>query len=334
VILSIIIPVYNTPIEKLQRCFDSIKYAPEITTEIIVVDDGSKACIGNFVKRYAEKDERFHYLYQENAGAGAARNKGLEAAKGSYVMFVDSDDTVIPQAISLCDFIDDADIIFFDGMIYEYGKGHVWKSFAVSSNEITKKDILYAAVIGRVFSPCKKLFRNSFLKGNILSFNTEKVVSGEDAEFVLKAVLYAVKMFYIEKNIYCYWHTFDGINDRIYRHPEQLIDYSIFSLRKEVLRQSSEFNDDEKKDILKYLISKRIDTLFNGWCSLFIMGKLDKNLQNMFITEINQIEICLKDIISNKIRIKYYLLLHQHWNIIKFLAVLRGIYLKYWARMK
>lgn len=335
-VLSIIVPVYNTPIEKIQRCFESIKYAPEITMEIIIVDDGSKACIGDFTKKYIAKDERFHYYYQENAGAAAARNKGLEVAKGDYIMFVDSDDTVIPEALELNDFTKGGDIIFFDGIINEYGKEHMWKSFDVSSSKLTRKDILYAAIIGRIFSPCKKLFRNNFLKENALSFNTERVVSGEDVEFVLKAVLCTTKMFYIHKNVYCYWHTFDGINDRMYRHPERLIDSnrSMLDLKKEILRRSNEFTFDEKNYILRRLLSGYINKLFNSWASLFVVRKLNADLQSMLVTEINQIEIRMKDITSNKIKLKYYLLLHQHWNIMKILAVLRNTYLKYWARMK
>lgn len=334
--LSIIIPVYNTPIEKLQRCFESIKYVSEIMIEIIVVDDGAKPCIGDFMKKYAAGDERFHYYNQENAGAGAARNKGMEVAKGDYIMFVDSDDTVIPDALDLSDFAQDADIFFYDGIIYEYGKGHIWKSFDVNSAQITKKDIIYAAMLGRIFSPCKKIFRNRFLKENALSFNIEKVVIGEDAEFVLKAVLCATKMVYIEKSIYCYWHTFDGINDRICRHPESLIDpkHSILELKKEILRQSREFDSNEKKYILRYLISGRINMLFDSWASLYVMGKLDEKLHRMLVNEINQIEIRMKDIISVKIKLKYYLLLHQHWYMMRFLAVLRNVHLKHWARMK
>lgn len=62
--------------------------------EIILVDDGSTDSTGEIIKRYAEQDCRIRILYQENQGAGAARNAGLDIAKGDYIGFVDSDDWI------------------------------------------------------------------------------------------------------------------------------------------------------------------------------------------------------------------------------------------------
>lgn len=332
--LSIIIPVYNTSIEKLKRCLESIKYVPEISTEIIVIDDGSEKDIGKFLKTYAQKKENFQYIYQENAGAASARNKGMEIAKGTYLMFVDSDDTVVPFGLEPEDFFKDADIVFFDGISYEHGKKYAWKTFDVSSVKLTRKDILYAAITGRIFSPCKKLFRNAFLKENGLCFNKEMVVSGEDAEFILKAVLCTEKMSYIERNVYCYWHTFNGINDRMYRHSELIIGkgHSFFELKKKILRQNTEFDNKEKEYILNYLISERINGLYNTWSSLFILGKLDERLMKMFSDEVSQIKISMKELTSQKVKAKYYLFKYHHWNVMKFLAVIRNVYLKHRTR--
>lgn len=89
--ISVIIPVYN--VEKyLSRCLDSIVNQTLRNIEIICVDDGSTDNSLEILKLYAIKDNRIKIITQENAGAGAARNKGLEIACGEYLYFMDSDD--------------------------------------------------------------------------------------------------------------------------------------------------------------------------------------------------------------------------------------------------
>jgi len=87
--VSVIIPVYNR--EKTVK--EAIKSVLEQTwndLEVIVVDDGSTDKSADVIKSL--KDERVKYIYQENAGACAARNHGIELAKGEYIAFHDSDD--------------------------------------------------------------------------------------------------------------------------------------------------------------------------------------------------------------------------------------------------
>ena len=89
--VSVIIPVYN--VEKyLKECLDSIINQTLKDIEIICVDDGSTDNSLAILEELAKKDDRFIILKQENKGAGIARNKGLEVAKGEYLSFLDSDD--------------------------------------------------------------------------------------------------------------------------------------------------------------------------------------------------------------------------------------------------
>ena len=89
--VSVIIPVYN--VEKyLRQCLDSVTGQTLENIEIICVDDGSDDSSPRILEEYAAKDSRIKVLTQKNAGAGAARNKGLAAAKGRYLSFLDSDD--------------------------------------------------------------------------------------------------------------------------------------------------------------------------------------------------------------------------------------------------
>ena len=89
-----IIPVYN--VEKyLHRCLDSVIAQTYQNLEIICVDDGSIDDSGKICDQYAVRDARIKVIHQENQGLSAARNRGLDAAEGEYIAFVDSDDYIL-----------------------------------------------------------------------------------------------------------------------------------------------------------------------------------------------------------------------------------------------
>ncbi len=92
-LISIIVPVYN--VEKyLRECLDSILAQTHKNFELVLVDDGSKDSSGDICEEYAAKDSRIVLIHQENRGLSGARNTGLAASKGEYIIFIDSDDTI------------------------------------------------------------------------------------------------------------------------------------------------------------------------------------------------------------------------------------------------
>ena len=96
--LSIIIPVYNVE-EYLDRCLGSVLDQEFTSYEVILVDDGSTDSSPLICDRYSATDPRFRTLHKPNGGVSSARNAGLELAKGEYVMFLDSDDALLPYAL-------------------------------------------------------------------------------------------------------------------------------------------------------------------------------------------------------------------------------------------
>lgn len=88
--LSIVIPTYNN-CNLLCRCIDSVLNQTYPYIEIIVVDDGSTDDTKNIVKKY-NKLSNFKYIYQNNSGVSAARNRGIKESNCEYIMFLDSDD--------------------------------------------------------------------------------------------------------------------------------------------------------------------------------------------------------------------------------------------------
>lgn len=91
--VSIIIPVYNAE-KHIERCLESFLRQTYTDIEILLIDDGSSDKSKLICQKFVQRDERFKYYYQANAGVSAARNKGISLATGKYIGFCDSDDWV------------------------------------------------------------------------------------------------------------------------------------------------------------------------------------------------------------------------------------------------
>ena len=99
-ILSIIVPIYKVE-PFLRKCIDSLlnQDLKAEEYEIILVDDGSPDNCGKIADEYAAKFSHIRVIHQENGGLSAARNAGIDAAKGKYIQFVDSDDYLEPNVL-------------------------------------------------------------------------------------------------------------------------------------------------------------------------------------------------------------------------------------------
>lgn len=95
-IVSIIIPTYNPCMEYLNRSVQSALDQKLHDFEIIIVDDGSDASIGNSIAELQKKDSRIRILRQNNCGVSSARNNGIRNARGKYMAFLDDDDILSP----------------------------------------------------------------------------------------------------------------------------------------------------------------------------------------------------------------------------------------------
>ena len=97
--LSIVVPIYKVE-DYLPACLDSILLPGREDYEIIAVDDGSPDRSGQIAEKYAARyPGLIRVIHQPNGGLGAARNTGIEAAKGDFLLFLDSDDSLFPGAL-------------------------------------------------------------------------------------------------------------------------------------------------------------------------------------------------------------------------------------------
>ena len=98
-LISIIIPVYNCE-KYLSACLESVLSQSYKNFELILINDGSTDSSLDICKSFKKKDKRINVYCIKNSGAGGARNKGLELAKGQYITFIDCDDIVSPDYLS------------------------------------------------------------------------------------------------------------------------------------------------------------------------------------------------------------------------------------------
>lgn len=98
--VSIVVPVYETE-AYLPKCIESILSQTHSNIQLILVDDGSPDRCPEICEEYAEKDSRVTVIHQENKGVSSARNTGIHHATGEFIMFVDSDDELLPSSIDI-----------------------------------------------------------------------------------------------------------------------------------------------------------------------------------------------------------------------------------------
>ena len=99
-LISVIVPVFNGQ-DYLENCIESIKAQTYENVEVIIVNDGSTDATGQVCVRLKEKYHNIHVINLEDEGVSAARNAGLDAAKGAFVTFVDADDRIRPKMLEV-----------------------------------------------------------------------------------------------------------------------------------------------------------------------------------------------------------------------------------------
>lgn len=201
-LVSIIVPIYNVE-QYLEKCIDSILSQTYKNIEVILVNDGSKDRSGMIAKNYAEKDPRIKYIEQENQGQGKARNVGIENAKGKYVAFVDSDDTIDKKMIErmiekLTD--ENLDIVFCD-YIRKDDQGNELERYVHPQDELTvyepekQKEVILVDPV-----PWNKIFKKEL-------FDTIKFPSQvwyEDLRTIPKLIVKAKRIGIIKEPLYYY----------------------------------------------------------------------------------------------------------------------------------
>ena len=245
--ISIIIPVYNAS-KYLRECLESAIAQPFETLEIIIINDGSTDDSENIILDYVSKDCRIRYEKQKNLGVSAARNRGLQIARGTWVCFVDADDYVSEDFCSIIMSAlekTNADILVFSRYIpaEEYialpkERISIIKGILKLSEHQVYNDILLS-------SNCSKAYRRTVLKNNDIFFD-ESLINGEDMAFNLSVIFKAESMAFINSGFYYYRQATYSATKRL--QPKILeSDYKFQSLLQDYINQMD--NPGELSDI-------------------------------------------------------------------------------------
>ena len=205
-LISIIVPVYNVE-KELDRCVQSLIHQTYERIEIILVDDGSPDSCPKLCDEYAKQDCRIKVIHKQNGGLSEARNVGLNMAKGTYVLYVDSDDYIQLDACEnlVKGFIDDVDFVV--GACKEIYKDNI--SYQKHTN--IKPETVYNAkefVIKSIknfewYAPAwLNLYKREFLLKNNLFYKVGYLY--EDIEMLPRLFLAASKVSYIDYPFYNY----------------------------------------------------------------------------------------------------------------------------------
>jgi glycosyltransferase involved in cell wall biosynthesis len=224
--LSVIIPAYN--MEKyIAQCLRSVTVCPEdgIEMECIVVNDGSSDETAKVVERYIQRDDRIRLINKENGGVSEARNEGIKAAKGEYIMFLDADDRLVENAWENIETViseENADYVAFS-YITQYENGKIIPellpiSDMISTDAKEARKLMYS---NSVFNTCwGKLFKADIIRKNDMKFRKGLPI-GEDYLFVAEYFSYC-DSFFITKVAILYYLQRTGSAMRSYSITQRL----------------------------------------------------------------------------------------------------------------
>ena len=261
-LVSVVVPIYNVQ-QYLPQCLDSLVNQQYKNLEIICVNDGSTDNSLAILEKYKQRDDRIIIISQPNKGLSATRNTGLKHVTGEFVVFVDSDDWLELDAISLMSQIfktPEIDFLCFGTQIHTEGNddtasyyGRTYsKSRIVSTNShwITKINV----------SAWSKIYRTEFLKTNDLLFPVGLYY--EDIAFYWKCISLARKIALSSHVLYNYRIRKNSIMGNSYVKKKGMAIHHIYELDNvyQFLEKNNFLNSN--KDLFQFLIEKYIHA---GW---------------------------------------------------------------------
>lgn len=331
--ISVIVPVYNCE-KYIRRCIDSILNQENISLEIIIIDDGSKDGSLNICKEYEQKYKNICVIASENNGPAVARNKGIVAARGEYVTFVDSDDYISQgmygKMFSLaCESFADVVICGFMKTSTE-NNGVSYLSKLLVPNKVYKDKEITNVILKSYYngidivipSLCNKLYRTKNLKENKLLID-ENYVRAEDYWFNFEVFKLVKSVVYVNEPYYNYWNNENSV---------------MHTYRENQFEQSTKTHEKllEYNKIFKFDIDK--NKFFKSY--LYETAIIVKRVYSMHLSK-KEKYIKLKNIVENDTyqdAINYTAFLPKHIQLLSKIAkfksmMLLDIFYGVWSRL-
>lgn len=217
--LSIVVPVFNAE-KYLQTCIESIVTHESLDIEVILIDDGSTDNSLKICQEYASKDGRIRIITKDNSGVSDTRNRGIEEAKGEYIVFVDADDFLVEGAL---DKINEAIVLNRKPDLLIWGFSSVGtramrndtKMLARHKNGFSSAELLghllsiddHERLIGVIW---RCAFKRSMLACNSVRFVKELKMS-EDFKFLCDSILVSNRIAVLGEELYTYRANEDSV---------------------------------------------------------------------------------------------------------------------------
>lgn len=290
---SVIIPYYRIPKELFIDCLRSLEHQTYRDFETIIVNDGD----GDFtIKEVNEFFDRLHVnlIYQKNSGVSVARNKGIDASNGDYLLFLDADDQLMDDCLEKCSKA-------VEGQEADIYIGKYLTNRCNSADTSSSKENIYCTkeeLIGCIIShenkypnyaiggPWGKIFRKDYLEKNNLRF-IEGVKKCQDRLFMLECVEHASSFIFLDDYLYVY--TVDNPNSVCVRYNDE-----IDNILKGVLQYANSFIEEHypQNDQIKYAYGQMN---INFIIVIMKLKYLHKNRNTYFLRRLKEIKSFCKD---------------------------------------
>ncbi len=291
---SVIMPVFN--VEKyIRKSVDSVLKQTYQNIEVLLVDDGSTDNCPKICDDYAELDSRVRVIHKKNGGLSDARNFGIDAASGDYVVFLDSDDywssdTALEKAARKLEMEKSDVMLFFFKYLFEDENNRITEYNSefekIEINMESKKTQLTDLIKNNIYisSAWAKIIKRQLFKDNDLYF--VKGVYSEDIEWSARLMMYASSFSVLNESFYIYIQRGTSIAHSLRR--KNIVDAKNNVMKALAMADSI---DEELKEAFMNYISYQYITVLNVSC------------------------VC-KDDIRDEIRDmkNYTYLLDYHWN--------------------
>lgn len=235
--VSVIIPNYNAK-EYIKQCIESVLLQDYKDFEIIIVDDGSTDNSWEIIGEMAAGDERIRPHRQANLNASIARNRGIEIAKGKYLLFLDSDDVLFPNALSkLVTAIEDSESDIAIGNYKQIDRcGRTIRDCNVTKGR--DKILNMMDIVNGTPNPSNKLYKKQIIDQYMIRFGNVRI--GQDLNFYLKYLAVCKTGTFVQENIYG-WRELEGsisnsYNFRIFDITESFKDVRKFYKENELIK--------------------------------------------------------------------------------------------------
>lgn len=151
-LVTVIVPVFNTRPQLIERAVMSVLDQTHTSLELLIVNDGSSAEIAQFLDVVAERDTRIRIVHRQNGGVSAARNSGLEFARGDFVAYLDADDYLEPHFLSASVRMAEttqADVVFGGIRVLHEGSRVEWRTGGPSATDplLSTEDMIVSACV-------------------------------------------------------------------------------------------------------------------------------------------------------------------------------------------